>query len=45
MVYQHELRAVQWIGVVLVFAGLLIEMREKQKQGAAKANEAKAKAQ
>ncbi|WFD35732.1 mitogen-activated protein kinase [Malassezia cuniculi] len=36
----HELRAIQWIGVVLVFAGLFIEMREKQKQGAA----AKAKA-
>lgn len=41
IVYQHELRAVQWIGVALVFAGLFIEMREKQKQGAAKAPEVK----
>lgn len=31
LVYQHQLRALQWIGVFVVFAGLLIEMREKQR--------------
>lgn len=32
LVYKHHLRSLQWIGVVVVFVGLFIEMREKQRQ-------------
>ena len=48
MVYKHQLRSLQWIGVVIVFVGLFIEMRAKQRQSASAPNVAvpqKAKAQ
>ncbi|WFD20895.1 UDP-galactose transporter [Malassezia caprae] len=32
LVYKHQLRSLQWVGVVVVFAGLFIEMRQKQRQ-------------
>ncbi len=32
VVYQHQLRSLQWIGVAIVFVGLFIEMRAKQRQ-------------
>lgn len=35
LVYQHHLRSLQWVGVAIVFAGLFIELREKQRQSAA----------
>ncbi|WFD32460.1 UDP-galactose transporter [Malassezia sp. CBS 17886] len=35
LVYQHHMRAVQWLGVAVVFAGLFIELRAKQRQSAA----------
>ena len=35
-VYQHHLRSLQWIGVAIVFTGLFIEVRAKQKQAKAK---------
>ena len=36
VVYQHQLRSLQWIGVAIVFVGLFIEMRAKQRQAKAK---------
>lgn len=35
LVYQHQLRSLQWVGVAVVFAGLFLELREKQRQSAA----------
>ena len=32
LVYKHHLRSLQWVGVAVVFAGLFIEMRQKQQQ-------------
>lgn len=32
LVYKHHLRSLQWVGVMVVFAGLFIEMRQKQQQ-------------
>ncbi|KOS14346.1 udp-galactose transporter [Malassezia pachydermatis] len=42
LVYKHHLRSLQWVGVAIVFSGLFIEMRQKQRQSAAAA---RAKAQ
>lgn len=37
LVYKHHLRSPQWVGVVIVFAALLIEVRAKQRQQRASA--------
>ncbi|SPO26646.1 related to HUT1 - involved in UDP-galactose transport to the Golgi lumen [Ustilago trichophora] len=36
VVYKHELSPLQWVGVVVVFAGIGIEAREKRREGLAK---------
>lgn len=36
VVYKHTLRTSQWVGVLVVFVGLGIEAREKQREGLAK---------
>lgn len=36
VVYKHELSRAQWLGVVVVFAGIAIEARQKRREGLAK---------
>lgn len=36
VVYKHTLKPAQWIGVLIVFIGLGVEAREKQREGTAK---------
>ncbi|KAN0065264.1 UDP-galactose transporter [Thecaphora frezii] len=36
VVYRHQLAALQWVGVAVVFAGIAIEAREKRREGLAK---------
>ncbi|WFD44134.1 UDP-galactose transporter [Malassezia psittaci] len=35
MVYKHHLQSMQWVGIAIVFGGLFLEVREKQRQSAA----------
>ncbi|WFD00368.1 UDP-galactose transporter [Malassezia yamatoensis] len=35
VVYQHHLQSMQWVGIAIVFSGLFLEVREKQRQSAA----------
>ena len=35
LVYKHHMHPLQWVGVSVVFVGLFIEMRQKQRQSAA----------
>lgn len=35
LVYHHQIRRLQWVGVAVVFSGLFLELREKQRQSAA----------
>ncbi|EPQ26879.1 uncharacterized protein PFL1_05514 [Pseudozyma flocculosa PF-1] len=36
VVYNHQLSALQWVGVAVVFAGIGLEAREKRREGLAK---------